>query len=526
MLPDAPPTARPPIGPSRPIPPRTLHHRRDPRPDLPLVDPRSTPGAAGEPGRRGWPFAVAIVLVAVLGGSALFMSGYRRRARPASRRAARSPRPAAWQPLWDVYDAVTTRYPLGPVDRTTLIEGAIRGMVEAVGDPYSTYLSPDDFRSTLNDISGQFEGIGAEIGAVDAAGNTSDCATFGPNCHLVDRRADRGLAGRGGRPDGGRHHHEVDGVSLDWADAGPGARQGPRAAGHAGRAQRSSRGHARRRFDVTITRAARPVLQGGHHRRTSPNGTVGYIRLTGFSDEGRPRRQGRSRPHLDKGITKIVLDLRGNPGGFVTDARTSPATSSPRARSSGARTRTASRPRPTRRGGGVATDPKIQVVVLIDKGSASASEIVAGALQDRERAKLIGETSFGKGTVQEWIELGDLGGVKLTVEKWLTPNKRWIHQIGLDAGRPGDGPGEHAARQRPGPRQGARGPRRIGAPRPGGLLMGRPAVPRVTCRPRVPFRYGSRERKEVMCSVRTRSLHHLAGDDRLTGHPLRVVSRN
>ena len=70
-------------------------------------------------------------------------------------------------------------------------------------------------------------------------------------------------------------------------------------------------------------------------------------------------------------------------------------------------------------------------MVLIDQGSASAAEIVAGALQDRGRAKLIGETSFGKGTVQEWIDLGSLGGVKLTVNKWLTPNKRWIHKIGL-----------------------------------------------------------------------------------------------
>ena len=81
--------------------------------------------------------------------------------------------------------------------------------------------------------------------------------------------------------------------------------------------------------------------------------------------------------------------------------------------------------------GGVATDPSIQVVVLIDKGTASASEIVAGALQDTKRATLIGETSFGKGTVQEWLGLDALGGVKLTVYKWLTPNKRWIHKIGL-----------------------------------------------------------------------------------------------
>ena len=81
---------------------------------------------------------------------------------------------------------------------------------------------------------------------------------------------------------------------------------------------------------------------------------------------------------------------------------------------------------------GVATDPSIKVVVLIDKGSASASEIVAGALQDTGRAKLVGSTSYGKGTVQQWTDLGSGGGgLKLTIAKWLTPDKRWIHHTGL-----------------------------------------------------------------------------------------------
>ena len=82
--------------------------------------------------------------------------------------------------------------------------------------------------------------------------------------------------------------------------------------------------------------------------------------------------------------------------------------------------------------GGVATNPAIRVVVLIDGGSASASEIVAGALQDTGRATLIGAQSYGKGTVQQWQQLsGDGGAFRLTVARWLTPNKRWIHKVGL-----------------------------------------------------------------------------------------------
>ena len=82
--------------------------------------------------------------------------------------------------------------------------------------------------------------------------------------------------------------------------------------------------------------------------------------------------------------------------------------------------------------GGSATDPAIPLVVLVDGGSASASEIVAGALQDRGRAKLVGTKTFGKGTVQQWTQLeDDSGGFRLTVAKWLTPDKTWIHQAGI-----------------------------------------------------------------------------------------------
>jgi carboxyl-terminal processing protease len=82
--------------------------------------------------------------------------------------------------------------------------------------------------------------------------------------------------------------------------------------------------------------------------------------------------------------------------------------------------------------GGMGTDTNIPMVVLINEGSASASEIVAGALQDMGRAKLVGMTSFGKGSVQNWIPLsGDNGAVRITIAKWLTPNEKTIHEVGL-----------------------------------------------------------------------------------------------
>ena len=104
--------------------------------------------------------------------------------------------------------------------------------------------------------------------------------------------------------------------------------------------------------------------------------------------------------------------------------------------------------------GGLATSESIEVVVLVDRGSASASEIVAGALQDRHRATLVGETTFGKGTVQQWIELQDNGALKLTIAKWLTPDKRWIHRVGIipDVAVPAP----ETPRRGPGARQGGR----------------------------------------------------------------------
>jgi carboxyl-terminal processing protease len=136
---------------------------------------------------------------------------------------------------------------------------------------------------------------------------------------------------------------------------------------------------------------------------------------------------------VDAGVARIILDLRGNPGGFVTAARTVASQfigEGPifwQEDAHGTLTETDAEP------GGAATDPDVELAVLVDRGSASASEIVAGAIQDTGRGILVGETTFGKGTVQQWTPLdNDAGGFRLTVAKWLTPDKRWIHHVGLD----------------------------------------------------------------------------------------------
>ena len=173
--------------------------------------------------------------------------------------------------------------------------------------------------------------------------------------------------------------------------------------------------------------------------RTLADGTVAYVRLTGFSENGASEVRKALEADIAAGRRKVILDLRGNPGGFVTAARTvasqfiaeGPIFWQEDAR--GTQIPTNAEP------GGVAVDAAIKVVVLIDRGSASAAEIVAGALQDTGRATLVGDNSFGKGTVQEWQPLpDDTGGFRLTVAKWLTPNRRWIHETGLTPDVPVD----------------------------------------------------------------------------------------
>jgi carboxyl-terminal processing protease len=370
---------------------------------------------------------ISIAVVAVLAGSALFLSGYTMGRQAAAEPGTPVSAAEAFQPFWDAYHTITDRYAGGDVDRNTLIQGAIRGMIAALGDPYSSYLTSEEYRQSLQGISGQFEGIGAEI-ATQATDGTQGCATLGPDCHLlitnplVDSPAEKaGLKS-------GDLVLEVDGASLDGLTV-DGARdriRGPKGTIVTLTIQRGTDDP----FEVRITRDL--VQEREVTSKTLAGGTVGYIRLASFSDAAASQLTDALAGQVEAGTTGLILDLRGNPGGYVTAARTiaSQFISSGvifwEQDAQGNQVATPAVP------GGVATDPRIKVVCLIDGGTASASEIVAGALQDTGRATLVGEPSFGKGTVQQWQELtGEGGAFKLTIARWLTPDKHWIHKVGL-----------------------------------------------------------------------------------------------
>lgn len=402
-------------------------HPADPEPALSLDMPvTASPPLIVAPRRmRALPLAIAVV--AVLGGSALFMSGYSMGRQTAGQPGTPALEEQAFQPFWDTYDTINERYAGGEVNREALIQGAIRGMIDSLGDPYSAYMTSDEYRASLQGISGLFEGIGAEIASQSTDGSQG-CATLGPDCRLVIVDALEGSPARLAGLLAGDLVLEADGVSLDGLTL-DGARdkiRGPK--GSIVRLTIVRAGGTP--FELAITR---DVVQAKEvESDVLASGTVGYIRLKGFSDAANDQFAKALAAHLDAGRTKVILDLRGNPGGYVTAARTIASQFIGSGvifwEQDAAGTQVATNATP----GGIAVDPEIRVVCLIDGNSASASEIVAAALQDTGRATLVGQTSFGKGTVQQWQELsGEGGAFRLTIARWLTPDKRWIHGKGL-----------------------------------------------------------------------------------------------
>jgi carboxyl-terminal processing protease len=391
----------------------------------PLVTP--VPVAVTRAPRRISTLTIAIVVVAVLTGGALFMSGYTMGIRASDQPGTAVTDEQAFEPFWDTYHTVTDRYAGGEVDRDALIQGAIKGMIDALGDPYSSYLTSEEYRDSLQGISGQFEGIGAEI-ATQAADGTQGCATLGADCRLIIIAPIAESPAEKAGLKSGDLILAADGTSLDGltVDEARDRIRGPKGSVVTLTVRRG----ADDPFDLAITRDV--VHEREVVTKDLADGTVGYVRLSGFSDDGAIELRDALEADIMAGQTKLILDLRGNPGGYVTAARSVASQFIGSGvifweqDSKGGQVATDASPE------GVATGPNLQIVCLIDGGSASASEIVAGALQDSKRATIVGQTSFGKGTVQQWQELsGEGGAFKLTIARWLTPNKRWIHDVGL-----------------------------------------------------------------------------------------------
>jgi carboxyl-terminal processing protease len=379
------------------------------------------------PGRhRPGILTAAVVLVGLLAGAALFLSGYSLGARISTTPGTPAEERALFAPFWDAYHSITNTY-VGEVDPATLVEGAIDGMFDALGDPYSGYMTPEELRAARESLGGQFEGIGAEITTRDS-GTNEVCNPLGPECLMIVVAP---LAGSPAERAGllaGDVVQAIDGASVDGLTLDEAIKRvrGPKGTAVVLTVERGGGAP----IELEITRDV--IVQSQVDYRELAGGSVAYLRVAAFSDNSAAEVERRLADLAEEGTKKVIIDLRDNPGGYVVAARTIASQfigEGPifwEEDAQGHQEPTSAEP------GGAMTDPSFRVVVLVNKGSASASEILAGALQDTGRATIVGERTFGKGTVQAWTDLSEkAGGFRLTIAKWLTPDKRWIHGTGI-----------------------------------------------------------------------------------------------
>lgn len=307
---------------------------------------------------------------------------------------------------------------------TTATTGAINGLLQSTGDTHSRYLPAKEFKDYSEEISGQFGGIGVVMSEKDGT------------AYVVEVYKNTPASKAGIQP--GDIFYGVDGkTSTTWTTkqiqklvkGKPGTKVRLtmiRPAKHGGKTI-SLKLVDGKKYTVTCTRATITVP---NVKSKMMAGNVGYIRLGEFNSQASSQVSDAVKSLEKKGATSLVLDLRENPGGLITEAVNTASLFIDK----GAIVTTKSRTNKAKNKTYYATGKKITnlpLVVLIDENSASASEIVSGALQDYKRATLVGTKSYGKGSVQAQYQLIDGSAILLTVEHYFTPHNQDINGKGL-----------------------------------------------------------------------------------------------
>lgn len=300
------------------------------------------------------------------------------------------------------------------VDEAKLEDASLKGIVRSLDDPYSHYLSPDEAQEFQDSVSGAFDGVGMTVEQDPRGLEVLSVFDGSPAKAGGIRRGDLITAVDG---------RSIAGMASDLATARikgePGTKVtlGVRRAG----------GKTGRSLTLTRKRVQVPVVAGRIVERDGKK--IAVVRLASFSSGAHGLLRKEIDRLLEKGADGVVLDLRGNPGGLLTEGVLVSSIFvedgkivSVKGRSRAERVETAQ---------GDAIDGDIPVVVLVDGGSASAAEIVTGALRDRKRATVVGVNTFGKGLVQEVEELSNGGVLDLTVANYYTPNGKTITEQGI-----------------------------------------------------------------------------------------------
>jgi carboxyl-terminal processing protease len=318
-----------------------------------------------------------------------------------------------FKPFWQAWDLVHEQFVDQPVDDVALMRGAIKGMMEALDDQHTSYLDPVQFKESNDRLQGEeYDGIGAWVDVT------------GEYLTIISPMPGSPAEKAGLKP--GDQVIAIDGEDMTGLD-GMTARSkvlGPSGTVVTLTIQREG---IEEPFDVVVERAK--IIVPSVDAKMLEN-DIAYVRLLTFGDDTSADLRKALEELLAQNPKGLILDLRYNGGGYLDTAIDVSSEFIKDGVVMYEQFGDGSRRTFESKGNGIATD--IPMVVLINEGSASASEIVAGAIQDRGRGQLVGVTSFGKGSVQVYTELDDnQGAVRITIARWLTPNERTIHEQGL-----------------------------------------------------------------------------------------------
>lgn len=318
--------------------------------------------------------------------------------------------------FWEVWELVRSRHLERPFDTEEMVDGAIEGMVNSLGDPYTSYLPPDYNQLVTSSLNGEYQGIGAELGLRDGRlivvapldGSPAKSAGVMAGDHITAIEDESTL-----------------GISLSEAVA--------KIRGDAGTIIKLTLARdGNTPFDIEIKRGVITISSVSWEDKGE--GTA-YIRVSRFGgDTNKDWNKAISEINVDMAeLDALILDLRDNPGGYMDSAvylaseflDTGDVVMYQES-ALGEIT-----PYKDKRSGALESIPA--VFILLDEGSASAAEILAAGLKENhpEEVTIIGKTSFGKGTIQDAKDFSDGAGLHLTVAKWLTPEKNWVHEEGI-----------------------------------------------------------------------------------------------
>ena len=324
--------------------------------------------------------------------------------------------------FWKVWDTLGAKYyDKSKIIPSEMVYGAIRGMVSALGDPYTVFLPPQEKKLVQEDLQGTFEGVGIQIGF-----KGTRLAVIAP---LPGTPAEKAGVRAGDlilviKDESRKINEGTDGISITDAVE---VIRGPAGTSVTLTLLREGKDEP---FEVEVVRQSINVPSIVLEYRGDGD-SIAYIKVLKFSAETSSEWEKAVIELVKKTNLKgVILDVRNNPGGYLEKAVELSSDflenkDTVVIEEGGDGTRNEYKVEK------IGRLRKVDVVVLINEGSASASEILAGALRDNNRAELVGETTFGKGTIQEPMDVDGGAGLHITIAKWLTPNGLWVNEGGL-----------------------------------------------------------------------------------------------